>query len=236
MISVVMTTYNGAGLLDAQMDSVLGQLGPEDELVASDDGSTDGTWERLVQRAARDPRIRPLRGPGRGLVANMEHALRAAKGDLLLLCDQDDVWLPDKVARVAAEMARTGADVLLHDARICDAELNVTHPSFFAWRGCRRGFWRNVLKNSYIGCCMAVRADFLPRALPFAPGIPMHDQWIGLMAERYGRVQFLKEPLLLYRRHGGNASSTRHGTAAQMLRRRAALLQALLRHRKGGSL
>jgi hypothetical protein len=81
---------------------------------------------------------------------------------------------------------------------------------------------------------MAVRADFLPHALPFPPGIPMHDQWLGLMAERRKRVRFLREPLLLYRRHGGNASAERPGTPAQMLRRRAALLRALAHRAKEG--
>lgn len=232
MISVVMTTYNGAAYLKAQLDSVLGQLDDGDEVVASDDGSTDGTWEALQRRAQADPRLRPLQGPGRGVVANMEHALRAARGDLLFLSDQDDVWLPEKVARVCAEMDRTGADVLLHDACICDGDLRVTHPSFFAWRGCRRGFWYNVLKNSYIGCCMAVRAGFLPKVLPFPSGIPMHDQWIGLMAERYGRVTFLGEALLMFRRHGSNTSSTQHSGVVRMLRWRVSLLRALLR-RKG---
>ena len=232
MISVVMITYNGAAYLDAQLDSVLGQLDADDEVVASDDGSSDGTWQTLQRRARTDPRLRPIQGPGKGIVANMEHALRAARGELLLLCDQDNVWLPEKVARVRAEMDRTAADVLLHDACLCDGGLRVMQPSFFAWRGCRRGFWHNVIKNSYIGCCMAVRADFLPRVLPFPQGVPMHDQWIGLMAERYGSVALLAEALLMFRRHGGNASATRHSAVVRMLRWRLALLRALLR-RKG---
>jgi len=72
----------------------------------------------------------------------------------------------------------------------------------------RRGFWRNLCKNSYIGCCMAFRRDVLSLALPFYKGIQWHDWYLGLLAERYFVVSRVQEPTMFYRRHGANHSPT----------------------------
>lgn len=202
MISVCVATYNGTRYVLAQLQSILPQLAADDELIVSDDGSTDATRE--VVRCIGDPRIVLIDGPCAGLVHNFEHALRQARGDAIFLCDQDDIWLPQKVQRMMHALDEV--DLVVSDCRVVDDALNELHPSFFHLNGSRSGLLRNLAKNGYLGCCMAMRRTVLDAALPFPENIAMHDWWIGLVAECTARVRFLDETLSLYRRHGGNAS------------------------------
>ena len=225
--SVAMATYNGGAYIRQQLDSVRQQLDPDDEIIVSDDGSTDDTRAIVEALAAEDPRIRLVDGPKQGLIRNFEHALSLCGGDVIFLCDQDDVWLPDKVAACTEALTRPNVWLVLHDAHIVDGEQHRLHDSFFEWRGVRGGKVRNLMKNSFIGCCMAFRRELLEVALPFPEGIPMHDQWLGMLAMKRGEVAFLKKPLLDYRRHGGNASADRHGSFGSMMRNRYRLWRAL---------
>ncbi|TVO60281.1 glycosyltransferase family 2 protein [Denitromonas ohlonensis] len=202
MISVCLAAYNGAAHIRQQIDSILSQLSAADELIISDDGSTDATRDLVA--AIADTRIRLIDGPRKGLIRNFEHALGNARGDLVFLCDQDDLWLPDKVERMAIELDI--AMLAVSDCRVVDDSLNLVHPSFFALNGSRPGFIRNLLKNGYLGCCMAFRRELLSTALPFPSHLPMHDWWLGLVGQMTGGVRFIDTPLSLYRRHGGNAS------------------------------
>jgi glycosyltransferase involved in cell wall biosynthesis len=205
MISVCMTTFNGALHLVEQIESILSQLGGSDELVIADDGSTDGTLNMLSAWA--DDRIRVLPAVRRlGVVANFERVLLAARGDFIFLCDQDDVWLPNKC--VVFMEALGSADLVVSDCCVTDEALNVRAPSFFKARGSGPGTMRNLWRNSCLGCCMAFRREILSRALPFPAGIPMHDTWIGLVANATGAVYFCPQVTLMYRRHGANLSPT----------------------------
>jgi glycosyltransferase involved in cell wall biosynthesis len=99
MISVCMATYNGAKYIKEQMDSILCQLGKDDEVVVSDDGSTDSTLDIVAEYG--DSRIKIVRNTGaHNFIRNFENSLKAAHGDYIFLADQDDVWLPDKVAKI----------------------------------------------------------------------------------------------------------------------------------------
>lgn len=224
MISVCMATYNGAAYVEEQLVSVLAQLGPADEVVVSDDGSTDGTVGLIA--GFGDPRVRFVEGPPlRSASFNLERALAQARGEVLFLCDQDDVWLPGRVARALEAHQSGGADVVLVDCTLVDEDGAVLVGSMFDWWNTRRGFFWNLYRNRFIGCCMSVRKDLLRLALPFPRSIPMHDSWIGLLAEAAGTTRFVDEPLVLYRRHPGNVSpagrsspNTRVQQAAQRLR------------------
>lgn len=205
MISVCMTTFNGARHLAAQMESVLSQLGAEDELIIADDCSSDGTLN--IISGWGDRRIRLLRGTRQlGVVSNFERALVAARGDFIFLCDQDDIWLPNK--RAVFMQALCSVDLVVSDCCVTDEALNVRQSSFFELRESGPGTLRNLWRNSYLGCCMAFSRQLLDRALPFPAGLPMHDTWIGLISNATGTVCFRPEVTLLYRRHGGNLSPT----------------------------
>ncbi len=205
MISVALAAYKGEKYIEAQIRSILPQLSHGDEIIVSDD-RPGGMTEKIVKRiAAEDSRVIWVEGKSKGVVSNFVNAIRYCKGDKIFLCDQDDVWLPDKVKRVM-EAFDEGYDLVLHNAYITDGELNITDYSFFEKRGSKKGVLRNIFKNSYMGCCMAFDRKLLKKIMPMPRSIPMHDQWIGILAEIYGRVKFLDLPLIYYRVHGGNVT------------------------------
>ena len=205
MISVCLASFNGAPYIREQIASILSQLGPGDELIVSDDGSSDGTPD--IIRGLNDVRVRLLSGHERvGVVQNFERAILASVGEIIFLSDQDDVWLPGKVEACLATLKSN--ILVVTDCRVVDADLRVTHDSFFAFRGSRPGILSNIFRNTYLGCCMAFRRELLGAALPLPARVPMHDMWLGLVAETVGRVAFISTPYLLFRRHGKNASPT----------------------------
>jgi glycosyltransferase involved in cell wall biosynthesis len=213
LTTVCMATYNGERHVAAQLASIL-QSPRVDEVLVSDDGSTDRTRE--IVRSLADPRVRLLEGPRAGVIHNFESLLCTARGEFIFLADQDDVWLPHKVDTMLAAMQT--ADLVVSDCQVVDDALHLLQPSFQAARRSGPGLWKNLVRNSYLGCCMAFRRRVLARALPFPRRVPMHDWWLGLVAECAGTVCFLPEPLLLYRRHGGNASSTSERSTASLAR------------------
>jgi hypothetical protein len=219
-VSVCLASHNGERYLQAQMASVLSQLQPGDELLVADDGSSDGT--QAVVGSFNDPRVRwlPHGGARLGVVKNFERVLAVARGEVLFLCDQDDVWLEGKVAQCL--QALQGHMMVVTDCKLVDGELKVLAESFFAQQGSGPGVLKNLWRNSYLGCCMAFRRELLPWALPIPAGVPMHDMWLGLVAQCHGGVQFLAQPLSLYRRHGAVATTT-GSPSAKSWRQRVAL-------------
>lgn len=206
MISVCIATYNGAATISAQLTSIIPQLSPEDEIIISDDRSSDNTIE--VIQTLKCPLIRIIQGPAAGSpIPNFENALKAAKGDYIFLSDQDDKWKPQKVQIMMKALEK--ADCVLSDCSITDSNFNVTHPSFFKCNNTKNGKYYNLLfKNGYIGGSMAFRRCILNRALPFPRHTPMHDLWIGNVAEFFYRMAFISESLSYFRRHGHNTSTS----------------------------
>lgn len=206
MISVCIASYNGGLYIKEQLDSILSQIGESDELIVSDDNSTDNTVD--VIKSINDNRIILLNNStGHGVNYNFENALRHAKGDYIFLADQDDVWLPGKVAKCVA--ALEDADCVVHDATVVDSNLEVHEESFFKSRNSGKGFIKNIYKNTYLGCCMAFKSKILKDALPIPKTKSFyHDNWIGGIADLKYNLVFLPEKLILFRRHDHNTSST----------------------------
>ena len=228
-VSVALAAYNGEKYIDELLSSVLPQLSEDDEIVASVDPSGDSTKEKLLALSRADSRIKVIDGEGRGLIKNFENALKNCRGDIILLCDQDDVWLENKVSRIKEEFTESGALLCMHNAKVTDENLNVFGDSFFAERGTGTGLVKNILKNTYMGCCMAFKREALDFILPFPDSLPMHDQWIGLVCEKKGKVSLIDEPLILYRRHGDNVSGDTHSGVLQMLKWRLNIIGALMK-------
>jgi glycosyltransferase involved in cell wall biosynthesis len=228
-ISVCIATYNGEKYIDRQLRSIIPQLRSWDEIIISDDGSHDRTQE-VVSKFA-DKRILFIKNKGKkGPVGNFQNALTQATGEFLFLCDQDDVWLPDKVQTCLTLLKRN--DLVLTNCMLVDKHLNILHQSFFSIRGSRPGICRNLYKNSYMGCCMAFKRVVLDYALPFPSNLYMHDWWIGLLVELNGKVHFCDTPQMLYVRHGENASPTGEISSLdwyQKWRNRITLINLLIR-------
>lgn len=211
-ISVCMATYNGERFVAEQLQSILNQLGPDDEVVISDDGSTDNTIN--IVRAFGDSRLRLLAGQSfRSVVLNFENALKYAKGEYIFLADQDDVWLPNKVDRMLTELQVV--DLVVSDCTFVDETGQIIGASYFNTYNSGRGVVKNFIKNTYLGNCMAFRRSVLSVILPFPASLCKasklslyHDVWIGILVNILFRVRFIPEVLSAYRRHSANASPT----------------------------
>lgn len=213
-ISVALAAYKGERYIAEQLNSILCQLGENDEIIVSDDFPAGKTRE--VVSEIHDKRIRYIEGQGKGVVRNFENALNACTGDVIFLSDQDDVWMPDKVQKVLAEI-RNGADLVLHDAAVTDGSLNVTDPSFFAVHGSNASFAKNLIRNSFVGCCMAFTRKVMADSLPFPNELPMHDWWIALAAMKKGyKTVLLPESLIKWRRHGENVTGGKTSTVQKI--------------------
>ena len=148
-----MATYNGSDYIREQLDSILPQLNDDDEIVISDDHSSDDTIERI--KALGDPRIKIFYNTGeQGFTSNFENALKHATKPIIFLSDQDDIWMPSKVT-YCMERLVGGFDLVVHDAVIVDENKNVLHDSFYRVRHVHRTLIGNLVKFGYLGCCMA---------------------------------------------------------------------------------
>lgn len=228
-VSVCLATYNGARFISEQVTSILQQLQQHDELIVSDDHSTDDTV--AIIQAFNDPRITILQHKRpRNLISNFANALSCAKHDQIFLADQDDVWAADKVDTVSAMLDHY--DLVVTDCTLIDENGTLLETSFFKSHGSKQGFLNNLIRNSYLGCCMAFRRSILERALPFPERIPMHDIWLGMLAEWYGKPCFHPKQLVAYRRHGSAVSTTGTDSRYSLWRKiafRYNLLYCLLR-------
>ncbi len=213
MISVCIATYNGEKFIKEQLKSILYQLSNVDEVIISDNCSSDKTVQ--IIESFKDKRIKLLIFEKKNIVLNFENALNSSIGDIIFLADQDDVWLEGKVELCL--QALEAVDLVLTNAVIVDENLKKSHSSFFEFRKTTKGLLKNIYKNTYVGSCMAFRRSILKKALPFPRNIAMHDCWIGLVAELNGSITHIDQALLLYRRHGNNASNSSGKTSKSII-------------------
>ena len=233
-ISAAVATYTGERYIREQIDSIWKNLSKEDEIIISDDGSSDHTLEILKEYEGKEIPVKVIKGPGLGIKQNINAALKECRGEYIFLADQDDVWTDDKVEKVMQYLSREDCRLVTHDAKVMDAALmHVQMESFFAYRGSKAGFLNNLLKNRYMGCCMAFKSSLLPYVLPIPDEIEMHDQWIGMINDLlHGNSIFIPDKLLLYRRHDANVSDFSHGTVIEMLKKRIRLLKSIRKRQK----
>lgn len=206
MISVCATTYNGIRYIKHQVNSILHQLPIGGQLIIADDGSSDGTIEYL--KTLSDSRVILLPQIGRsGIVRNFERAIAAAQNGIIFLADQDDVWFSNKIERVLDEF-KEDATLVVHNATIVNQHLRPTGDHYFDRLKPSKSTVRNLYRNTLIGAMMSFRSDLRDQILPFPARICMHDIWIGLVVCATGSIRFIDEPLMMYRRHDNNASTT----------------------------
>lgn len=214
-ISVAMCTYNGAEFLPAQLESIARQTRPPDEIIVSDDASTDDT-RALLQAFARSSAI-PVSlyfsDENVGSVKNFERAIGLCTGDVIALSDQDDVWRPGKLDRLERSFADSpAAGIVFSDAEIVDENLKALGKRMWDEVGfdahkqkvVRAGRSLEVLIYGWTvtGATMAFRSAFAKLALPVPANIAMiHDGWIALTIAAVADVVFIDEPLVQYRQH-----------------------------------
>jgi glycosyltransferase involved in cell wall biosynthesis len=204
-VSIALTTFNGAQYLKEQLDSYLAQTRLADELVVCDDCSNDDTVRILMAFAEVAPfPVRIFQNPQNlGFIQNFEQVVSKCVGDIVFLSDQDDVWHPEKIARVEKIFeANSRVQLVVHDGELADEHL-VTHGAT-KLNQVVRGF--GSTDSHVMGALTAVHRALIRRALPF-PRIVGHDVWLhkvaGLLQARY----VLRSSLQTIRRHGLNTSN-----------------------------
>ena len=201
-----MATYNGQLYIEEQLSSILKQLNNNDEIIIVDDCSKDKTVS--IIESLQESRIKLLKNDKNiGVVGNFYKGLCHATGDFIFLSDQDDVWESNKVEKTLKELVNY--DLICHDCKVTDSNLNEIYPSYISYRNSGKGVLKNYLKNGYIGCCMAFKKEVFEVAKTNFLEVPMHDVWLGLIAELKGyKVKFMDEILVKYRRHEDVVSET----------------------------
>ncbi len=227
--SIALATRNGTRFLPALLYSLSAQSLLPHELVASDDASTDDTLQCLEAFAGRAPfPVRILcNREALGVAANFGQALSACAGDCIALADQDDVWHPAKLEKLAAALAAPGILAAFSDAAVVDADL--TPLGYTMWQRVRftaqeqrrmaRGDGFGILLKHRLvtGATLACKADLRGTALPIPPGWP-HDAWLALLAAAKGGLAAIPEPLIDYRQHDANLVGGRRKTFLQEMR------------------
>ena len=251
-VDILLATYNGEPWLSAQIDSLLAQDYRNWQLLIRDDGSSDATRDILQDRiAALDGRARLLEGGDNlGSCGNFLHLLQASEADYVMFCDQDDVWLPEKV-RVTLDKMRDleatcgrGTPLLVHtDLKVVDQDLNLVAESGHAYQGIDpvKGAVLNrlLVQNVVSGCTVMVNRALCRVALPVPAEVPMHDHWLALVAAGFGQIGYLPQATMLYRQHEINRVGAQRwtpGYAAGLLLQLPALRRIMARNRRQAEL
>jgi glycosyltransferase involved in cell wall biosynthesis len=220
-VSVALGTHNGARFVGEQIASILAQTRPVDEIVLSDDASTDGTVD-IVERAVAEhraehgaaPELVVLRNdPPLRVTKNFEQALTTATGDLVALSDQDDVWHPERIERMIARFDDPAVLLVFGNARQVDADgASLGHDLFEALAmgaGERalveqgRAYEQFMRRNLATGATVVLRRSLVDTSTPF-PDSWLHDEWLAVVAAALDGVRLHDESLTDYRQHGGN--------------------------------
>ncbi|MBB6447260.1 glycosyltransferase family 2 protein [Bacillus benzoevorans] len=213
-VSVAMATYNGENYIKAQIDSILSQLGLEDELIISDDHSSDATVSIIEEYRKQDSRVKLFMNEEKGVTSNFENAIKRTQNEIVFLSDQDDVWKPEKVQTVLSYYEKNPKILMImSDITVVDNELHPTIESFYEFRGSRAGVLKNIIKNSYIGCAMSFRKELKEQILPIPRNVPMHDMWIGLVADMNKAALLIPEKLIYYRRHNSTVTTVENNSS-----------------------
>jgi glycosyltransferase involved in cell wall biosynthesis len=225
-LSVSMITFQGAAYLKAQMDSILGQSRPIQEIIVCDDGSTDETRAILTEYAALHPTIKlHFNEQNLGTVANMQQCLRLTSGDIIFLADQDDVWLPNKVEKTLAFFEQNpAAEAVFSNADIIDvagntqAEMTLWDIIGFPFDKVELVDFERRVDNVVTGAGLAFKRDpeLLQKDIPQIPGL-LHDGWIGLYFAAKNALQANPEKLFQYRAHANQQVGGKIAERAQLL-------------------
>jgi glycosyltransferase involved in cell wall biosynthesis len=211
-VSVALATYNGSKYLAALLESLSKQTLQPVEIVAFDDCSSDGTVAILKKYSNVLPIRLFVNERSMGVVENFKRAATACQGDYVALCDQDDVWLPDKLALSVAAMIKIDGDrpaMVFTDLIIVDENLTSIAKSYWHHRRlqpAKETFASLIYGNFVTGCTMVVNRAMIRELAKMPANVLMHDFWLACVAYGIGRYTMLEQQTLLYRQHTSNVT------------------------------
>jgi glycosyltransferase involved in cell wall biosynthesis len=226
MISVCIATYNGEKYIREQLDSIIKQLDENDEIIISDDGSSDTTLN--IIESYKDNRIFLYKNSFKDVVLNFEFAIEKSKGEYIFLSDQDDIWHKDKVkCFMKCFLENLNITLLISDFQIIDQSgfhLNkVYNKNKFS-----NSLIKNIIANNFIGCAMAFTSNTKNVIMPFPKHIAMHDWWIGTCSKIFGDIYFIDQKLHFYRRHDNTVTNGQGAKVGTKLKWRINLIVNLI--------
>ncbi len=216
LVTIIMATYNGEAFLKEQLQSIIEQEYKNRELLISDDDSNDNTYDILMRYAKKNEWIHLYRNKKHlGLIGNFETLLERAQGDYISFCDQDDIWEKEKLSKSVKRFERedNSQALLFHsDLIVVDENLKTIALSFFKMRSYRfkkeKQFDTMLGRSGVMGNTMMINQKLKSLVLPFPDNLKVHDYWIALINELYGKRLTSLEPLVRYRLHQSNSSNT----------------------------
>jgi rhamnosyltransferase len=209
MIDIVLATYNGEKYVGEQIDSIINQTYKEWKLIIRDDGSKDKTSEVLEMYAQKDSRIKVIKdGIGNlGFNGNFTKLLEASSSDYVMICDQDDFWIPEKIEIMFNEIKKYDKKdkILVHsDVYLTNEKLEIISDKFIGKRGIKQGINGVIMANSVQGASCLMTKRLKDSYLNNKVSMP-YDYNICLIAEMTGKRIYIEKPLMYYRQHQSNA-------------------------------
>ncbi len=216
MLSVALCTYNGEKFLDQQLDSILHQTTPINEIIICDDGSTDATIKIIQAFQTKYPSTIKLHinEVSLGAIKNFEKAIGLCSGEIIFLSDQDDVWIENKVKRIIEKFeTNPSLEAIFSDANLIDDKGNLLSKTLFNeytfddklqedWSKGRALLDLVYYRNKITGATLAIKKNIFLRAFPFSKIDKLwHDAYLGLHAAANNSLGWINEPLIQYRIH-----------------------------------
>lgn len=246
LVDILLATYNGAEFVAEQIESIRSQTHRNWRILARDDGSSDGTVD-ILERVAREWPDRVVlvsdKDGNLGYAGNFSRLLERSTADHIALCDQDDIWLPNKLALCLDALAALErvhgptTPLLVHsDLRVVDRDLNEISPSFWTYRGLDpdsgNDLNRVLAQNVATGCATVFNRSLKDICATIPVQAAAHDWWIALTATALGATAYIAEPTVLYRQHGGNTIGARSFQLRHLAARAAEALRDLRGHQR----
>jgi len=217
-ITICLSTYNGTKHIEQQLDSIINQTYSDWLLKIRDDGSVDGTFEILQKYAQKYEDKIQIIGDGNeniGVTQSFAKLIESCATDYIMLCDQDDVWLSDKIElsfkaikKLEAETEKSKPLLVFTDAKVVDENLNVLNNSFWETQKITPKICNNYKKllalNAVTGCTVIFNRFLVSHILPMPDFLKVHDGWIAVNAAYYGKLDYIQQPTMLYRQHTTN--------------------------------
>lgn len=217
-IAILLSTYNGEKYIKEQIDSLLSQTYTNFEILVRDDGSADETIKVIKNFQNVYPeKIKILESHDKNLGSSKSFMtlLEYCNAEYIMFCDQDDVWLPEKIEWTLKKMHELeklyGLNtplLVFSDLTVVGEKLKTIDQSFWHYQKLNPNIttsWKKLLAQNVItGCTMMINKSVKKISLPFGLNEMQHDHWIGVNVAKYGEIAHLSEQTILYRQHGKN--------------------------------